>query len=612
MAQGATTRAKALTLNDQSKDNMADSAKHDETQLKECVPAIFKTPAKNKERNERMENISKGDKSKEKVKTVKARMPKNKNNKVSANSGQSGMDEYFQQKGFVAGMINHINSTPPNSPPKPVAGSQTKKKMLAIKNGQLSVEEDDMDQCFQGENYHDYTSDHDQHQLQNDHNEQILTENEEEDDEEPQALTDILRQLNSTVKQLEKSVRRMDMKNEEIEKKVSTVEVVQSQDSARMRGIINSLDDQQDKIDMLIGIVEKQDIQIQALKNRWDTAYAKETKDNIIINGLTETQGENCYHEVNNFMKNVLKTEKQIQLQSAKRIGKGQNKAILAKLKNVDDRAEIYKKVGNLKQANRGRTKPYFISDQLPESWAEKKRYIHFIKKQNQKLPPQQQANATVEKGELSLDGVPFKQPIQALTPKEQCNIRPERKATLRQLKIKEGTTETVGGSKFTGYAAEIFSADQAQNFYDALRMRVPDATHIACAFLIPGTNIAKMQGSIDDGEHGAGRTLINLLYKYKGYNRMVLITRHYGGMHIGATRFSIMERVAESALKELNDEIAKKSGPLNDEELRQLNIEIQQQAEQKRLELEEKKKNPWFTENNSLEQEEWSNTPTP
>lgn len=592
--EGATTRARALTQEEKDKGNMADISQCDNTMINNACNAqdnqstLMSTPIRDKqEKSDRSEKKSNSQKSdKDKAKMMKAKNTRSRLTKIGANANQTGMEEYLHPKGFVAGMVDQINSTPPNSPPHSNDKSTTKKKMLSIKNGQLSIEEDDTDECFQNDvNPHGGEISH--------HNSQDLTDTDEENED----LTTILKQLNSSVKKLERSVRKIGIDNEDTERKVSAMEAVQSQDSVRMRGIIDSLDDQQDKIDMLIGLVQKQDIQIKSLQNRWDAAYAKETKNNIVINGLSQTQGENCFHEVGNFMKNILKVEKPIQLQQAYRMGKGQNKPMLAKLKNPDDRSEIYKKIGNLKQANRGRAKPYFVSDQLPDAWAEKKKYVHFLKQQNRKLPDAQQADTKIEKGVLSLNGMPYKQPIRVLSPRELCTISTERKQKLRELKFTQGSTEVVESSIFVGYAAEVYSPQQVQDFYDALKLKVPDATHIACAFLLPGIDLMTSQGSIDDGEHGAGRTLLNLLIKNRSKNRAIFLTRHYGGKHIGAVRFQLMEQVCEAAIIEINKAISKRSAPLTDDQLRQLNLEIQENAEKQKEQEKKRREHPWHDE---------------
>lgn len=605
MYSGATTRAKALNLSDKDRDsNMAEISRNENNAFKDTSP-ITKTPVKAKDKGEKRDSSSKNNKEKEreKAKTVKAKMLKTKATKTGANASQPGMENFLHSKGFVAEMVDHINSTPPNSPPNSANGSQNKQKMLSIKNGQLAIEEDDTDQCTPSDHGHAHRNEHDNSTL----------ESEEEEEQESHNLASILHDLNTSVKRLEKSVRKMGVDYTKMDHQLSSVESIQTQDAVRIRGIVESLDDQQDKIDLLIGIVEKQDVQIQALQNRWDTAYAKENKSNIVINGLAETQGESCYHEVGNFFKNVLKIEKPIQVQQAYRLGKGQNKAMVAKLKNTQDRAEIYKKIGNLKQANKGRSKPYFVADQLPEAWAEKKKQVHFFKQQNKKLPLAQQANITMDKGIMSLDGQQYKPPLKVPSPKELCSFSPERRKMLRELKIVEGTTETAEESKFTGFAYEIFSTQQVQNVYDALKTRIPDATHIACAFLLPGTEVAKTQGSLDDGEFGAGRCLLNVLLKNNARNRAVFVTRHYGGRHIGVRRFQLMETVTESELATLNQEIQKRKQPLTNEELRQLNEEIRRQAEQKQLQEQEKRNDPWLNDSfNNNQQEQWGDSSTP
>lgn len=198
-----------------------------------------------------------------------------------------------------------------------------------------------------------------------------------------------------------------------------------------------------------------------------------------------------------------------------------------------------------------------------------------------------------------------YKPPIAPLTVHQKCNITPERKAVLRSLEIIKGSTEQECNSVFVGYAANAYSIEQVQNLYDALCLQIPDATHIACAFQLPGTDIAKCQGSIDDGEYGAGRTLLNILHNAKIQNKAIFVTRHYGGQHIGALRFKLIEKVAQAALDKILQQEKDARKPLTQQELQELNQQIAQQEQQRKEELQKLQQNPWHTQI-SPPREEW------
>lgn len=87
-------------------------------------------------------------------------------------------------------------------------------------------------------------------------------------------------------------------------------------------------------------------------------------------------------------------------------------------------------------------------------------------------------------------------------------------------------------------------------------------------AFKLPGIDFTKMQGSIDDGEHAGGRVLLKLLLREQAFNKAVFVVRYFGGKHIGPQRFNIIERVAESSLKELINHEARMRKPPTQEEL--------------------------------------------
>lgn len=417
-------------------------------------------------------------------------------------------------KGMVAERIDQINSNPssPVKMPKMVKPKVSTKpklpnRVLIAKNGQLGLQSPVTQ-------YKACADDKTRHKT-------LASEEQEEGECD---LQTILKQLNTTVTRLDKRLGQMDQERRMVEQRVNLVEICCQQDEGQITQLREKVEEQNEKIQALIGTVVRQDQQIQTLTHQVNSAYANNTQKNIIINGLSETQGENCMHEVAHMFKHILKIDKPISIKSARRIGKGQSKPMLVKLAKIQDKATIFQKLGNIKHANQGRQRPIFITDQLPEAWAERKRFIHHVKQQNKKLPKDQQHKIQVQANQLLINDVVYEPPVKAPTVSEFLNLPPERKQIIKNLQVIKGQQDLQQQSLFIGYAAAISSTEELDNLYYHVRLLNPEATHVMCAFKLPGTNFVDTQAIIDDGEYGGGRVIMNLLNKTEASNRAVFV----------------------------------------------------------------------------------------
>ncbi|QIX02238.1 hypothetical protein AMS68_007755 [Peltaster fructicola] len=106
--------------------------------------------------------------------------------------------------------------------------------------------------------------------------------------------------------------------------------------------------------------------------------------------------------------------------------------------------------------------------------------------------------------------------------------------------------------SVFIARAAQIDSVEQAKQFLHHLLItdkRVARATHNITAWRVQGANAVQYQDCDDDGETAAGGRLLHLLELMTAWNVMVVVTRWYGGVHLGPDRFRIINQVARDAV---------------------------------------------------------------
>ena len=57
------------------------------------------------------------------------------------------------------------------------------------------------------------------------------------------------------------------------------------------------------------------------------------------------------------------------------------------------------------------------------------------------------------------------------------------------------------------------------------------------------------LENSCDDGEYGAGRKLLRFLQDNNIVNKIVIVTRWYGGKHMGQRRYECIMKVANEIL---------------------------------------------------------------
>jgi len=91
-------------------------------------------------------------------------------------------------------------------------------------------------------------------------------------------------------------------------------------------------------------------------------------------------------------------------------------------------------------------------------------------------------------------------------------------------------------GSKYAVSGGAVHSADDAKAFIKKLitKKKYARATHNTWAVILSdGTQIKN-----DDGESGAGVIILRMLEREQLFDHIIVVTRWYGGVHLGGDRF--------------------------------------------------------------------------
>ncbi|KAG1693684.1 hypothetical protein DVH05_023086 [Phytophthora capsici] len=125
-----------------------------------------------------------------------------------------------------------------------------------------------------------------------------------------------------------------------------------------------------------------------------------------------------------------------------------------------------------------------------------------------------------------------------------------EREAVIAPL-IVHGTTIVDRKSTFIAHACPVKSVEDVRSFLALLLddRKIERAIHNMLAYRIIGEFTVK--DNDEDGEHGAGSKLSNLLELLKAENVAVVVTRWYGGIKLGPDRFKHINACARQVLED-------------------------------------------------------------
>ena len=105
-------------------------------------------------------------------------------------------------------------------------------------------------------------------------------------------------------------------------------------------------------------------------------------------------------------------------------------------------------------------------------------------------------------------------------------------------------------GSRYAVSGAPCHHAEDAARFLRSLqrRKKFAKATHHSWACLASGVPLKN-----DDGESGAGMVILRMLEREGLHDHIVVVTRWYGGKHLGGDRFRHVQEAVRLYLAALD-----------------------------------------------------------
>lgn len=365
-------------------------------------------------------------------------------------------------------------------------------------------------------------------------------------------IIDMITKLQASVDDVLNKSSSQDLVNNDNAQKLSMLEDACGKNAEDIDDLGNDLKEAQFQLKMVTNIVVRQDQQIGILRQKIMELQQREMFPNLVITGIPEKQGEKPIQCFNEFVANQLEIKELIPANKAFRLGSGASRPLLIELRHPEQKKKLFSSATKLKGKTNAAGGSYFISDHLPEQLNEERRRANELIAENKRKTASHKLDMSIVKGRLIINEEPYKKSVKAPTARDILKPDDSTLATAKEIKIIKGDEHSQDKSQFGSFAAEVKNFEQIRAAYLKLKMKYTDATHVSCAFRLPGANTPQNQDYIDDGEFGCGRTMLKVLQNEEMINTVVFMVRYYGGVHLGVKRFNIFRSLTEAAVKEL------------------------------------------------------------
>lgn len=193
----------------------------------------------------------------------------------------------------------------------------------------------------------------------------------------------------------------------------------------------------------------------------------------------------------------------------------------------------------------------FYINEHLPDKITEKRREIrHFIWEQKRKddsLPKEAKATIKVQNDIVYVYKIPVKHKS---PPIKLVDMFPtsDRQAQLDEIVLMKSDDGTVKNSVFQAFAIHATKSGDIQDARLKVRIANPSVSHVIAAFVSGHGQYAYD----DDGEYGSGLRLARAIQNAGYTDVVIVVARRFGGQHVGAQRFQVINELALQAVLRL------------------------------------------------------------
>ncbi len=279
---------------------------------------------------------------------------------------------------------------------------------------------------------------------------------------------------------------------------------------------------------------------------------SRSMRDNVVFYQILEQQDERpektkeLLYDFLETKMNIADAKQTITFDRVHRMGAkkaNQHRPIVAKCNPYTGKEKILKNRDKLDE------QPYGVSEQFPPEVDEKCRELKRIIKDKKDADPNVRCKIVHTKLYVNDE-------LHESSKPEKFIFSSEDIASSQDVELVHSSDVHDQGSTFVAHGAKIESRDDVKpvllkTFQDR---RVAGATHNMFAYRFKDNHGNIREGHNDDGEHGAGWKMLEVLRDENVEDSMIICTRWFGGKHLGPDRFKRIKEVTADALLKLSE----------------------------------------------------------
>ncbi|XP_062602165.1 uncharacterized protein LOC134263799 [Saccostrea cucullata] len=296
------------------------------------------------------------------------------------------------------------------------------------------------------------------------------------------------------------------------------------------------------EVDLLRAMLIKMDRKINHMESEITDLRSRSMRDNILIHNFAYTQGENLNKRVPEVLLETLGVEVdfvRIHRNSVRGVVNSRPVSITGKLRDRTKKDELLRAQKAKKSENVNL--PFFITSQEPASVVEERKRLYAISDSLRK----QNIKSKIEKGAVIMpDGKKYQDPIPKLEAADALQIPVDEVQILDDVKVECTEPTKIRGSEIFATGKSVCSVTEVETLYKKVCTDAYSAAadHRILVYRFMETSGRLCEGYWDDGEHGAGRRLLQYMQSNEILNAGAVITRWSGPVRLGQERFKIME----------------------------------------------------------------------
>jgi hypothetical protein len=308
--------------------------------------------------------------------------------------------------------------------------------------------------------------------------------------------------------------------------------------------------------DLLVQASIKKDKDVATLKNRVLDLEKRSMNRNVRINNLIERPRENAERTVQTYLEGKIDhTNYDIEL--AHRNGpkndddRGRVRPMIVQLKSRGMVEQIIKATKNEGEFNKQNVR---TSRQVPTELRHSTAKLYHLADFTKKLFPD--AKVEVKEKFIYINNQKRKPPVTPPTLESTLTNDPGELDIIKHINFFISDLVGQKGSTFRAFVSPAACAEDARYAYLAISRfpGVTSASHLISAYHTQDNHF----DYYDDGDHGLGRHVFELLNQKGVKGAIVFLSRDFGGIHLGKDRFSIINRVVNQALSIFNAAITR------------------------------------------------------